>query len=184
MSNKEMMEALLTRRSCSVFTAEPICAAHLDQILSSAMVAHDHGRLEPWEFHVFQGDGRRVLADAFIRHAVDGDGDQRSIDKAAAAPYRAPTVVCVATRYQDGKIPRHEQAWSAAAACQLLTMSAHLLGHGATWKTGSWATSVVVKEAIGLHIEQDIVGFIYLGRPAMALAAAREISLDRIKYHA
>lgn len=177
------IENVLSRRSCSLFTADPIDEHDLRQILTAATTAHDHGRLQPWTLNVYQGEARRILADAFVQHATANESDQRAIDKAASAPYRAPTVVCVASRYRDGKIPRHEQTWSAAAACQLLTLSAHLLGHGATWKTGAWATSPQVKKALGIAPEDDIVGFIYLGRPALTTAITRDISSDRIIHH-
>ena len=178
------IENVLSRRSCSLFTDEPIGEHDLHQILSAAAAAHDHGRLQPWTLHVYQSAARQILADAFVRHTKINEGDQRAIDKAASAPFRAPTVVCVATRYQDGKIPRHEQTWSAAAACQLLTLSAHLLGHGATWKTGAWAVSAQVKQALDISLQDDIVGFIYLGRPASVATPTRDTRNVRIIHHA
>ena len=178
------LDTFFTRRSCSQFLDEPIGRDDLQRILRAATTANDHGRLQPWEFHVHEGEGRRRLADAFVRHATLHDPDPRTLEKAASAPWRAPVVVCVATRYQEGKIPRHEQAHSAAAACQLMTLAAHAMSHAATWKTGAWATSATVKQALEIAPHDDIVGFIYLGRPAQPLPTSRDSSDLRIFHHA
>ena len=175
---------LLARRSCSQFLEEGIKDQDLDLILQAATTANDHGRMQPWEFRVYQGPARQLLCDAFVRHATAHGEDDRLVSKAGAAPLRAPTVVCVSTRRRDGKVPLRDQTFSAAAACQLMTVAAHLLGHAATWKTGAWATSGIVKAALGIAADEEIIGFIYLGRPASPAHTSRDIPRDRIIHHA
>ena len=86
---------------------------------------------------------------------------QRERDKAM----RAPVIVVVAAHVQKGhKIPAVEQFASAAAAAQTVMLAADAQGFGAMWKTGAPAYDAWVKQALGLAAEDEIVGFIYLGK--------------------
>ena len=53
---------------------------------------------------------------------------------------------------------------AAAAAAQNIMLAANAQGYGAMWKTGAPAYDATVKRALGLAADDDIVGFIYLGR--------------------
>lgn len=180
----ELVKSVLTRRSCSKFLDQTIDAPDLQLILRAGTTANDHGRLQPWEFRVYQGHTRQQLSDAFVRHAVVCGADERQMAKAANAPFQAPTVLCVSTLHRECKIPMRDQTFSAAGACQLMTLMAHLVGYAAIWKTGAWATSEVVKRELSITSDNEIVGFIYLGRPATINNVTRDHPVDRIVNHA
>ena len=42
-------------------------------------------------------------------------------------------------------------------------LAAPALGYGAVWKTGAAAYDPTVKLALGLNVDDDIVGFLYIG---------------------
>ena len=86
---------------------------------------------------------------------------QRERDKAM----RAPIIVVAAAHVQKGhKIAEVEQLAAAVAATQNIMLAANAQGYGAMWKTGAPAYDATVKQALGLAPDDDIVGFIYLGK--------------------
>ncbi len=141
----------------------------MDRIFASAVRAPDHGRLRPWHFVVIP-EGQRaalgeLMADCLRRRdpAASEGALQRERDKA----FRSPVIVVVAAKVKrEHNIPVSEQLASAAAAAQTIMLAAPALGYGAVWKTGAPAYDPVVKTALGLNAEDDIIGFLYIGTRA------------------
>src|SRR6186997_2876498 len=46
---------------------KPVDKGLLMELLENANHAPSHGLTEPWRFHIFQGDGRRMLAETMAR---------------------------------------------------------------------------------------------------------------------
>ena len=163
----DAMELLLSRESALKLESPGPDRDALDVIFQSAVRAPDHGRLRPWRFVVIQEDKRArfgdVMADCMRRNVADASEEmlQRERDKAM----RAPIIVVAAARVNKGaKIPAVEQMAAAAAAAQNIMLAANAQGYGAMWKTGAPAYDATVKQALGLEADDDIVGFIYLGK--------------------
>ena len=163
----DAMELLLGRESAMKLEAPGPDAAALEAIFGTAVRAPDHGRLRPWRFVVIPEDKRarfgEVMAESMRRREPDASNDalQRERDKAM----RAPVIVVVAAHVHKGhKIPEVEQLVSAAAAAQNIMLAANAQGFGAMWKTGAPAYDASVKQALGLSVEDEIVGFLYLGK--------------------
>jgi nitroreductase len=165
----DALDLMLSRESAMKLVSPGPSAADLEQIFNSAVRAPDHGRLRPWQFIVIGSEQRerfgQVMADCLRRRnpAVSEAELQRERDKAL----RAPTIVAVGAKVKKGhKIPEVEQIASATAAAQTIMLAAPALGYGAVWKTGAAAYDPVVKVALGLTADDDIVGFLYIGTPA------------------
>jgi nitroreductase len=163
------LDLMLSRESAMKLVSPGPSAADLEQIFNSAVRAPDHGRLRPWQFIVIGPEQRerfgQVMADCLRRRnpSVSETELQRERDKA----FRAPTIVAVGAKVKKGhKIPEVEQIASATAAAQTIMLAAPALGYGAVWKTGAAAYDPVVKVALGLTADDDIVGFLYIGTPA------------------
>jgi len=139
-------------------------------ILEAAAVAPDHGELRPWRFVVLRGAAKdafgQVLGDAFLtrcqtRGVSHTDGQ---LAKERTKLGRAPLVVVVAAiRRASATIPWEEQFAAGAAAAQNALIAATDLGFGSMWRTGSVAYDNHVKAALGLTMQDAIVGFLYLG---------------------
>ena len=69
--------------------------------------------------------------------------------------------------WKSQKVPRQEQYASAACAMMAMQQMAFALGLGAVWRTGVYAESDHMKEALGIALTDDIVGFLYVGTPAV-----------------
>lgn len=163
----DAMELLLSRESALKLEPPGPDRDALDAIFQSAVRAPDHGRLRPWRFVVIREDKREsfgdLMADCMRRREPDASAEmlQRERDKAM----RAPIIVVAAAHVQKGhKIAEVEQLAAAVAATQNIMLAANAQGYGAMWKTGAPAYDASVKQALGLAPDDDIVGFIYLGK--------------------
>jgi nitroreductase len=145
--------------------------AETDMLLTIAARVPDHGKLTPWRFIVFQGDGRRrageAIAAAFLAKYPDATPEQIDYERQRLA--RAPLVVAVVSRAGPHvKIPEWEQVLSAGAAAMNLLNAAHALGFAATWITEWYAYDRGVLDALGLAAHEKIAGFVHIGRPVQA----------------
>jgi nitroreductase len=163
----DAMELLLSRESALKLEGPGPDSAALDAIFQSAVRAPDHGRLRPWRFVVIP-EGKRaafgdVMADCMRRNEPNATAEMLERERAKAM--RAPIIVVAAAHLHKGhKIPEVEQMAAAAAAAQNIMLAANAQGYGAMWKTGAPAYDPTVKQTLGLAPEDDIIGFIYLGK--------------------
>jgi nitroreductase len=162
----DAIEALNTRSTAKTYGEAAPSKEHLAIALHAAVRAPDHGRLRPWRFMLIEGDQRRkfgsLLAASALRRVPGlSEGDlQRERDKAM----RAPMIILVACRAVPGtKVPVIEQILAAGAAAQNILLALHAQGYAAAWKTGEAAYDPEVKKALGLAVDDHLVGFIYAG---------------------
>lgn len=171
----DAIEALTTRASPLQLTDPAPDRDALEAMLRAAAKAPDHGRLRPWRFLVIAGAARDRLGEvlAMALRAREPGLPDAVIEKERLKPRRAPVLVVVAARLRDNKkIPAVEQIISAGAAAQNILVAAHALGFGGFWRTGPAAYDDRIKTALGLEESDSIVGFIYLGTPAVAAPPA------------
>ncbi|MEH6593153.1 MAG: nitroreductase family protein [Halioglobus sp.] len=152
-------------------SAPKLCSpAPTDSELESAFVAAirvpDHAWLRPWRFICIRDQRREafgeVLAAALLKRKPDAD--QAALDKARAAPLRAPLLVVVVASLTDHpKVPRSEQRLSAGCAAQAILLATEALGYAGIWRTGDGAFDPYVMAELGLSAEEEITGFLYLG---------------------
>jgi nitroreductase len=166
----EALDLLKTRRSVkpAELTGPGPSASEIDTILTVASRVPDHGKLRPWRFIVFDGDGRFAAGDkiaaAFAAKYPDATQDQ--VDKERERLARAPLVIAVVSRAgEHKKIPEWEQVLSAGAAAMSLVFAAHALGYAANWITEWYAYDRGVLDAFGVGPQERLAGFIHIGRP-------------------
>lgn len=164
----DALSLLETRKSPKIFdiAAPGPTPSDLERMLRIASRVPDHGKLAPWRFIVFEGDGRdragEAIAAVFRTDNPLADEERTAIERTRLS--RAPLVVAVVSKAgAHGKIPEWEQLMSGAAACTLLVLSAHALGYAATWLTEWYAYDARVRAALGLAGNERIVGFVHIG---------------------
>jgi nitroreductase len=142
-------------------------AEELELILQNAMSAPDHGEMRPFRFLIIEGDARHELAAVFEQAALARGLDAASVAKQKDKPLRSPLIVTViATLTSTPKIPEIEQMLSAGCAAQHIQIACRQAGYGSIWLTGDNAYDLQVHEALGLDLNERIIGFIYIGTPA------------------
>ena len=164
----DALELLLNRRSASRLADPAPAGDALDNIIRAGMRAPDHGTLQPWRFVIVEGEGRTRLSDLLHQSALKAGMDEKGIEKAKKAPFRAPMIIVVlAWCDTQTKVPRWEQVVSAGCAVQAMQMAALAQGFNGIWRTGLWATQDDVRQAFGCREQDQIVGFLYLGTPQL-----------------
>ena len=160
------LDLLLSRRSGSAKAmGKPgPDKAQLADILLAGARAPDHGKLFPWRFIVFQGEGRSRAGD-ILAEAAKQDGERdKQVEEERARFTRAPVVIgVISAAREQHKIPVWEQELSAGAVCQNILIAAAALGFVGQWVTEWYAYHPVVKEKLGLKAGERVAGFIYLG---------------------
>ena len=178
----DLFTAIDTRSSALRLKAPGPDREQLIRIMQAAVRAPDHGRIAPWRFIVLENAGREKLGEAMVAAArrarpdLSDDLARRERDKVN----RAPTIVVVAARtHKTHKVPEFEQLIAVGAAVQNMFLAAHALGLGAMWKTGDAAYDESVKRALGLHRDDHIIAFLYLGT-IEGQGAVKPSSIDHI----
>jgi nitroreductase len=177
------LDLLLSRRSGSAKAmGEPGPSRdQLAAILKAGARAPDHGKLFPWRFIVFEGDGRERFG-RMLGEILEAEGErERQIDEETKRFLRAPLVVGVISAARELiKIPVWEQELSAGAVCQNLLIAAHASGFVGNWITEWYAYHPKVKERLGLKPGERVAGFIYIGTSAAELEERPRPEMDKI----
>ncbi|MCL1113990.1 MULTISPECIES: NAD(P)H nitroreductase [Shewanella] len=161
-------QLLLTRQSTPRLVAPAPNDEQLTFLLDAAARVPDHGALTPWEFIIAVDDGLAKLADIFVAAAKAQGADDAMITKAGNMPYRAPMVITVVAKTQQhDKVPAIEQHIAAGCATMAMQQAAFAIGLGAVWRSGDFAFNADVNNALGLAADDQIVGFLYVGTPAV-----------------
>lgn len=160
----DSIELLINRQSNPFLTAPAPTGEVLENILKAGMRAPDHGGLLPWQFTIVQDRGLEKLSEIFSTTIAKLTDDAAKIEKTKNMPFRAPMIIIISTRYQaHNKVPKQEQLVAAGCAVHAMQMAAFAQGYGAMWRTGDFSYNDDVKAALNIELEQDIVGFLYIG---------------------
>ena len=66
--------------------------------------------MQPWHFFVIEGEGRERFSAVLEQGAIAAGSDNKAIDKARNAPFRAPLIITVVAKCEENhKVPRWEQ---------------------------------------------------------------------------
>lgn len=172
----DALELLLNRRSASRLSEPAPAGETLENIVRAGMRAPDHGGLQPWRFTVIEGEGRERFSKVLETAAIAEQMDEKGVEKARTAPFRAPMIIAVVARCDDEhKVPVWEQVVSAGCAVMAMQMAAVAQGFNGIWRTGPWTESAAVREALRCREQDEVVGFLYLGTPQ--LKASTSISV-------
>ena len=174
----DALTLLLNRHSCGRLTEPAPSCEVLDNILKAGLRAPDHGTLTPWQFILFEGEGRERLGTLLANAARASGEDEDSVEKSRTAPLRAQLVIAVATRYQaHPKVPKLEQELSAGCALMAMLMAAQAQGFNGSWRSGWFIFDAGINAGLGLAPEDQLVGFLYLGTPMLEARKLRELPM-------
>ena len=141
----------------------------IQDILRAAVSAPDHGAIRPWRFVIIEGENRAILGQTFANalRTRDREASEEAIHKELNRPLRAPTVIVILARVVNDRpnVPRIEQIVATACAAQNMLVAANAKGFGAILLTGKNAHDPHVRAFFGLKSDDEIVSFLYLGKP-------------------
>jgi nitroreductase len=177
------LDLLLSRRSGSAkaMTEPGPSKKQLAQILQAGARAPDHGKLFPWRFLVFEGNGRQRAGDILAEVMEAEDERAKQVEEERERFLRAPLVIgVISAAREQHKIPVWEQELSAGAVCQNILIAATALGFVGNWITEWYAYHPAVKERLGLKPGERIAGFLYIGTAKDELEERPRPEMDRI----
>jgi len=141
----------------------------IQDILKAAVSAPDHGAIRPWRFVIIEGEDRAILGQTFANalKTRDPEASEEAIHKELKRPLRAPTVIAILARVVNDRpnVPRIEQIVATACAAQNMLAAANAKGFGGILLTGKNAHDPNVRAFFGLKSDDEIVSFLYLGKP-------------------
>lgn len=159
---------LLQRRSHHRLATPGPDDLELAQILQAALRVPDFGHLRPYRFMVARGSGLDRLGAAMERAAAAAGKPAETVARSRRLPRRAPLViVAVATPRPDKTVPRFDQELCAGATVLTMQLAARALGYSGIWRSGWLMYDRGLHRELGLGADDQIVGFLYLGKPAV-----------------
>ncbi len=167
--------ALLRRRRSVppvTMTGPGPTGAEVEAILAIAARVPDHGKLAPWRFILFDGEGRRRAGDviASVFEAENPGAPAARVEVERTRLLHAPLVIGVVSRAgHHVKIPEWEQLLSAGAATMNLIVAANALGFVTAWLTEWFSYDERVAQGLGLAGAERFVGFVHIGRPTVVV---------------
>ena len=147
-------------------------APELETLLTLAARVPDHGKLAPWRFVVFEGEGRdragAIIAEVYAADNPQAEAKRLDLERRRLA--QAPLVIGVVSRAAPhAKIPEWEQVMSVGAVAMNLTLAATAMGYATAWLTEWYAYDARVLKAFGLADHEKMAGFIHVGRPTAVI---------------
>ena len=180
----DVLEAIRTRRSIGKVGPERPPKEVIERVLEAATWAPTHHKTQPWRFYVLTGPAREalgeVMAECKAAH-VPGHKAEAKMEKARKKPLRAPVVIAVAVQPStDEDVVEIEEIAATAAAVENMLLAAHGMGLGAMWRTGDACYDPKMQAFFGLQEPARLLGFVYLGYPAMSPPRASRIPAEEL----
>lgn len=153
------------------------------EILTNALWAPNHGRMEPWHFTVFTGEGLKKLA-AFQSELYKSESGMAfkeiTYAKLQQNPLKASHIIAIGMRRTTEKnIPEVEDIAAVACAVQNIYLSVTAYGLGGYWTTGGVTYMESAKNFFGLKEEDRLMGFFYLGHVAIPSTGVTRLPLEK-----
>ena len=163
----DVLRAIRERRSVGRVGPDPLPREAVAELLEAAVCAPNHHLTGPWRFIVLAGAARAEVGAAHARAVARRrpDATPEALARESARLERAPVVIVCAVGPAQDAVGAREDRDAVAAGVQNLLLAAHARGLAAMWRTGTMADEPEVREALALDASQQIVGFVYLGRP-------------------
>lgn len=177
-----ILELIRTRRNVREFVDEPVTREQLETVLEAARWAPNHRLTEPWRFVVLQKSGatRRRVAELVRDWTFENvknptlERRRQSADQVHDEIMSAPVFMyALAIRGPNEEVSRENYA-ATACAVQNVQLAAHSMGLAIGWSTGKPCLPPALPEVIGTDPAWQMVGALYLGRPAIRPTAERK----------
>ncbi|MBD1583635.1 hypothetical protein HC733_15385 [Pseudoalteromonas sp. S16_S37] len=134
----------------------------LNDIISAANSAPDHGGLRPWRILILAEDRREYLYDKLLK-LVDEEDDLK-IKRLKSLCFKSPVLlVGIFSPNLDSRIPVDEQLITSGLALYNSSLIANELGYGTFWSTGSAAVNKEYMYELELNDNEKIIGFLHIG---------------------
>lgn len=177
----------LARKRRSVFPDQLVAGKKVDdnivrEILTNATWAPNHGKMEPWQFTVFTGEGLKKLASfqsELYKQEAGENFKEITFTKLRENPLKASHVIAIGMKRTPSKsIPEMEDIAAVACAVQNIYLSLTAYGLGGYWTTGGVTYKDSAKPFFDLGDQDKLLGFFYIGHVAVPSTGGNRKPLD------
>ena len=141
------------------------------QILENANRAPTHKLTEPWRFIVFTGDGLQHFANLQTEIYTKYAGEtfkEKKLKNLLEYPLMSSHVIAIGMKRTKGiNIPESEEIIATACAIENIYLSVTAYGLGGYLSTGGITYLEEAKPYFDLETEDKLIGFFYMGYPAI-----------------
>ena len=171
----KMINSLIkNRRSIftSQFTGEEVDDDIINLMMENANWAPTHKFTEPWRFMIFKGEGRQKLANfqsGLYKKMTEADGTfrQKRFENLKQKPFECSHVITIGmSRDPEKRVPEIEEITAVGCAIQNMYLTATAHGIGCYLSTGGITYFEGAKDFFGLHDEDILIGFMFVGVPS------------------
>ncbi|RYZ86333.1 MAG: nitroreductase, partial [Proteobacteria bacterium] len=154
-------------RSASILSEPAPSQSEQELILNVAGTVPDHGKLMPYRFVIFEGEGREKFAEGLVNAANENRHeplDEKLVPKIKAKAYAAPLqVLIIYSPKSSEKIPDWEQMSAASCTGYALVLAANALGYGAVWKSFAYDTGSQLRGLMRMQEGEKVLGWVNIG---------------------
>ena len=179
----DIKERIKLRRNIkpNFFTGESVADSIIEEMLESAHWAPTHGYTEPARFVVFSGESRNKFADfhsnLYQEKTSPEAFQQMKFDKLKAVPLLASHIIAIiAKKGLNNRIPFLEEIVSTSCSVQNMLLVAAQNELAVHWTTGGMTYTDEMKTYLGFGAENQVIGFLYLGRSEKVNTEGRRLS--------
>lgn len=178
---EDISQVIRQRRSIKpvdMDAGKPVDKGLLMELLENANHAPSHGLTEPWRFHIFQGEGRRKLAEmmasTYRETTPANEFREDKMRKMSENPLLAGAVITIGMARRGGaKIPEVEEIAAVACAVENLALSATAAGLAGCWSSPPILSTRPFLDWLGMGAEDRCLGLFYLGWPKLGFVAPK-----------
>ncbi len=157
----DLETAIVTRRSERRLVDPAPTDDEFADLLRMAALAPDHGLLRPWRWILVRDHARRALGESFAAEATS-----EHPELVAAKALRAPLLATLVFRpHRQHRVPEWEQMAATCGMTHALMLLLHARGYGSIWRTGAFAGLPRVRGLLGLRLDEQLLGWLYVGTP-------------------
>jgi nitroreductase len=157
--------------------------AIIREILTNALWAPNHGKMEPWHFTVFTGTGLKKLArfqSEMYKRLSGTHFKEITYTKLQQNPLKASHIIALGMKRTVTKnIPEIEDIAAVACAAENIYLSVAAYGLGGYWTTGGVTYMEEAKTFFGLGELDKLLGFFYIGHVAIPSTGATRQPLEQ-----
>ncbi len=154
----------------------------VEQILTNATWAPNHGQAEPWLFTVFTDKGIQKFAELqseLYKATTPDNFKEATYLKLQTQPLKASHIIAIGVKKTPKPgIPLTEDIAAVACAVQNMYLSVAAYGLGGYWSTGGITYRLQAKAHFGLGEEDLLLGFFFIGHVAVPSPRGKRKPLD------
>lgn len=172
---------LRSRRTIVSFQRRPVPGDLVRKALDAGRFAPNHKLTEPWRFTVIGEETRRIVEEGwadFATSRLSADATSERRDEARRASLEKvrgkPAIVIVTQTLDPDPVRREEDYAAVAAAIQNIQLAAWAMGLGCQWSTSAATRAPVVLAPASIPSTERVVGFLFLGYPAVVPEVSRK----------